>query len=146
MVDTRMDKTTDFGADEAHKSKMEATFEKNTNLPPGFNPNVPTVTIQHTPAAATQQPPSVMGSGPALQGPPPHGAPFYGQPGAGYYGGPPGGQMTPNLRGHSFHGSGKFHPMPQQNEAKEKQEHIESDPSELAMLGIDPSDFAEFGS
>ena len=79
MIDTRLQETANFVVDKSHKSDMEATLEKHTNLPPGFNPNVSTVTVQHTPSISTHQQPSGMAPGPALQGPS-HGPPFYGPP------------------------------------------------------------------
>ena len=144
MLDTRIGIFAKNKSVKVHISDME-TLEKNENLPPGFNPKIPTVTVQHTPSVPTHQlPPSIMPPGSALQGPP-HGTQghnFFAPPGTGFYGGHSGGPM-PHMRGTQFHGNAQSMYQQQINEPQQKSE--EPDASELAMLGIDPSDFAEFG-
>ena len=139
MLDTRIGAYANSKPMKGHISEMDA----HQNLPPGFNPNVPTVTVQHTPSVAHQLPPPIMVPGPALQGPPPGAQAhhFYGHPGTGFYGGHSGGPMQ-HMRGSAFHGKTQQFSQPI-NEPQQKTE--EPDASELAMLGIDPSDFAEFG-
>ena len=61
MIDTRLEETANIGADKSRKSEMEVMLEKHANLPPGFNRNVPAVTVELTPSASAIVRPSVVG-------------------------------------------------------------------------------------
>ena len=115
----------------AEKFKEEMT-EK--NVPPGFNAKKAAETVQNT--QPQQNTPSMMATG----GMPPgtQANHFFGPPGTNYYGGA-------QMRVDPF--TGQPQPLDRQP-AKESKPiaEVEGDASELAMLGIDPSDFDQFGS
>ena len=144
MIDTRRHRpfnshNSDFGKGlDLGKDKNENASH---NLPPGFNSSVPTVTVQQPPQPAT----AMTGAGAGLQPPGAQGYPAFGPPGTNYYGG-----NMPNMdRPNNVHRASPFFSKPQtmdQQPIKEtRQKSEEQDDSELAMLGIDPSDLAEFG-
>ena len=132
MVDTRFHENRDFM--KKQKFEMEKTFEHSgttndpKNLPPGFNPNVKAVIVQNTEPI----------NPPALQGPT-HAPPYYG-----HYGGPPSHHYPPQMHGQQSYFQQNQRPHLDTNDKADNRE--EPDAAELAMLGIDPSDFAGFGS
>merc|ERR1711899_157503 len=121
MLDTRTRYKTPDKDMEAEKFK-EAMTEK--NLPPGWDKKA-AETVQNAPSQ--QSAPSMMAAG----GMPPgtQANNFFGPPGTSYYGG-----AMSQMRGDPYSGQ----PKPQPD--------VEGDASELAMLGIDPSDFDAFGN
>ena len=131
-----------LNVEKRHVIDIETAPEKNVsahqNLPPGFNPNVSTVTVQN--ATLTSHQTTNMGTGPALQGQP-QGHAFYGPPGSGLYAGHSG--SLPYTRAATLHAKNESVNQQSINESREKIEV--PDASELAMLGIDASDFKEFG-
>ena len=135
MIDTRRDRP--FNVNSNFEKKFEVEKDKNENashnLPPGFNSSVPTVTVQQSHQSA----PSMTAAGP-VQPPGAQAYSFFGPPGTNYYGG-----TMPNMRASSF--SNQAQTMDRQPIKDTRQKSEEQDDSELAMLGIDPSDLAEFG-
>ena len=130
MLDTRTRYKTPDKDMEAEKFK-EAMTEK--NLPPGWDKKA-AETVQNAPSQQSAS--SMMATG----GMPPgtQANNFFGPPGTSYYGG-----AMSQMRGDPYSGQ----PQPQQpfKESKPKPD-VEGDASELAMLGIDPSDFDAFGN
>ena len=117
----------DLGADK-FREEMETK-----NLPPGWD-RKSAETVQNAPSQPSA--PSMMAGG----GMPPgtQANNFFGPPGTNYYGG-----TMSQMRQDPF--SGQTQPLDRPKESKPKPD-IEGDASELAMLGIDASDFNPFGN
>ena len=149
MIDTRTERYTNSKPEKGFALEMDKMLAKGENdshnLPPGFNVKASTVTVQNSTSVASHQPvSSMMGATAPLQGPPAgsEAHQFFGPPGTNMYATHTGGPM-PHMRGTAYPGSSQT--MHQQPLSEPRQKSEEPDASELAMLGIDPSDFAEFG-
>jgi len=149
MIDTRTEKYSNSKPEKGFASEMDKMLAKEEsgshNLPPGFNAKASTVTVQNATSGASHQPvPSMMGPTAPLQGPPAgsEAHAFFGPPGTNMYATHAGGAMA-HMGGNAY--PARSQTMHQQPTSEPLQKSEEPDASELAMLGIDPSDFAEFG-
>ena len=141
MLDTRTDRFAKNDSEKSPESEIEKILGKNENishnLPPGFNSSKSAVTAQNSSGTASDGNLQSIQANPA-------GAhhQYFGPPGTNYYAGHVSGQVA--------YGGGNAYPTTaqpvyQQTMADTRRKSEEPDASELAMLGIDPSDFAEFG-
>ena len=141
MLDTRTDRFAKNDSEKSPESEIEKILGKNENishnLPAGFNSSKSAVAAQNSSVTTSDGNLQSIQANPA-------GAhhQYFGPPGTNYYAGHVSGQVA--------YGGGNAYPTTaqpvyQQSMADTRQKSEEPDASELAMLGIDPSDFAEFG-